>query len=1271
MPDPLNPFSTTGYTQSRAGDPYRPISIYDAPSVLAEQLLSGNASWRAFHDTLLDPDSLAPDERRTIADRIAGTHEGLSKAMIEVASNPWVWASILMGPVGAKALQAGKSLFAIGPEVASITKRSSSWFAKNMLTDIEAIPESATFALETSRNKSMLHERAVSTMAPHVRPLLDQFDSMLGRPGNWHSETPFDPDVYSKGTDEYGIVKNFNFAAWARSHGFDTNQLQKIQEAVPTLQYKRPGAEWAEMTVSPEEMQGDAGITLRARDRSSDLMTQESQRLWARWGGMSARERSDWITRARLAGHDDSPFEYFKQENQTLYRTVWDTASHTNTVPAVFDGAKVSALLDSYGEAGRNYLAAASKVRKQDFISKIGDEKLYTETGNFAVDPVKAHWLASDLSRALSNSTGNLSDIIKGSTSLQGKEALLSLLGEARFGKALAIEDNKERVKFLTDAFTALIDGGVDREKWNTAGAWLPRNSYEPIHVPINGEMRPPPKHLDALQRENLDWAPFSASQAMSDHVIPITDREVHLHPQGLEGFEDYLTEYGRESIMRTQKFANREYAQGKGRMLMGLTPNYDLSHARYTHNMHSDIALNAMPVSEDALMSDAASIPHIDPSVANRRTWMGVIGDVPVNADLTKLRPENRAKITPGILFDRLFARSLDPVRQDRIRNSLIPGALNNAGPEHLAVYNAQIRSKELASWFSQSMIGKAIRNFGPQGAKFMDRVAELGDFSNKLKPADLSGGLARWFYTTHLGLNLSSSILNLMQPLMLAGTVGSYGDVLAAYKDSFLEMSTYARKRMSLGRVFITPAQKQSIMQESFEGMGRGTGGRNITGIGPDPHSVLDSHLIGLQQEGILAKAEDLMLKGFEKSEWFNRNTAYHIIRRSYLRSGRNPLTDPHFVNDAERFILQTQYGQHDLNTPGIFQKGLLANPLARQFFTFPLRSATGALAVFPRLGAEPSYLMGLARTTLRGMGMSAALYEAGKGLFGADLHRGLFASGVTDLFGGQRLLEKQGDVIQLPPVVAVPLDMIRGVASGDMQLLAGAIARTIPGGVALNRAIGISPQFPDIAGGFPSDLQSTYVDWAHPNPEGQVPVFKRDGSLIEYRSPSEITLKALGADLGEWGQQGQLDNYLVKQRDQIIDYRHRYLRALGAQDYSAADSISREFQSRYKVPLTVTQEQVKDYLNNRVTGRTERVLDRIPADVRMPFQQMAGASGTSGALTQGGITAAPSSRRRDPYRNAPVTPEQVAEIQRRQSAVGGGASQDTSSFTGFSSF
>lgn len=179
----------------------------------------------------------------------------------------------------------------------------------------------------------------------------------------------------------------------------------------------------------------------------------------------------------------------------------------------------------------------------------------------------------------------------------------------------------------------------------------------------------------------------------------------------------------------------------------------------------------------------------------------------------------------------------------------------------------------------------------------------------------------------------------------------------------------------------------------------------------------------------------------------------------------------------------------------------------------------------------------------------------------------------------------------------------------------MVAGSLARMVPGGVAINRALGLMPHMPEWrgVGNLPGSLQKTYVGWNQPLPTGEVPVFKGDGTLVDYRRPSEVVAKAMGVDMGAWQEQGSLDNYLVKQREEMLSYRQEYLRAVAGNEFGKAAQIQGEFTQRFKgLPLTVTKDQVETFLQNRGMPRTDRILSRIPQEARSQYQAYANARG-----------------------------------------------------------
>jgi hypothetical protein len=272
------------------------------------------------------------------------------------------------------------------------------------------------------------------------------------------------------------------------------------------------------------------------------------------------------------------------------------------------------------------------------------------------------------------------------------------------------------------------------------------------------------------------------------------------------------------------------------------------------------------------------------------------------------------------------------------------------------------------------------------------------------------------------------------------------------------------------------------------------------------------------------------------------------------------------------------------------------------------------------------------------------------------------------VTDAFGGSRFLEEGNQWIPVPPAVDIPLDAVRAVASGDGALLSDTVARLVPGGVALNKAYGLSPRVDEstLPGRLLGNLQKTYVGWDQ-NVNGYVPVFSGDGRLVDWKSPTEIAARALGVDMGAWSRQGSLDTYIVAQRDLIRQYERKYIEALHHHEYGRAEAIQQEHLRKFKIPLTVSEQQVKGYFDSQAQTRTERVLDQIPVEYRQMYAEMAARQGALPIVSRDAFLSAQSASGRE--RN-PIDPRIVEEVMRRAN-VGPAATTTSGAFSPFPGF
>lgn len=580
----------------------------------------------------------------------------------------------------------------------------------------------------------------------------------------------------------------------------------------------------------------------------------------------------------------------------------------------------------------------------------------------------------------------------------------------------------------------------------------------------------------------------------------------------------------------------------------------------------------------------------------------------------------------------------------------------------EHVATHMALIKGKQGVSAMLESGVGQAMRDSGSWGAGLHKRLKEVADSELTFGGAKgISGSLAKYFYVTHLGLNLASVTMNMMQPLLLASNYGGLPNVLKAYKTAFGELGGYISERMGKHGVrAMTEEQSTALIKKHFKYAN--ADGENLIQIGRDSFSTLDNISFRTDMLGGVGSREsylyDYPMKLFEKAEWLNRSVAAHSVENLYLSKGLNTSvgtpTYYRMLRDVDEMVSATQFGGNALNTPlgfqGVGPFGRAGNnPLARQFMSFPLRSMTSLTADAGRLG-DRGAVKGMGQDFIRGMGISAIFYELGKGLFNTDLSPGLYGASLTQFVGGDRFFQDGNEYIPIPPVVDIPINIIRGALDpGQRQLLQDNLPRLIPGGVAIARAMNFAPSAMNSPlFGLPGSLQKTYVDFDKRTPEGLVGVFKGDGTLIDYQTPGAIFAKQLGVDMGRFKETAGFDGFLLQNRDQILDYRRRAIQALLANEVPKVQKIRDEFKRRYGMDLTISQDQLEAAQKNREVSRTERILDRMPPDQRAMFQQMAVKRAPNMGMTEeqflGGDTAR---QRRELSGTQPPTEPLVAPV------------------------
>lgn len=631
----------------------------------------------------------------------------------------------------------------------------------------------------------------------------------------------------------------------------------------------------------------------------------------------------------------------------------------------------------------------------------------------------------------------------------------------------------------------------------------------------------------------------------------------------------------------------------------------------------------------------------------------------------------------------------SLLPPKDRRLRKMVqeivVPRMMGHVGVKESLLYNLSASVRGQAERFAGSDFGKAIENSTKGGRVFMERLRDFGaDDPGVADIRSLSRKGANYMFSTHIMGNPGSVMLQLFQPIVTTARYVPLRHLAQGYGKALDEMLGYATDFVKEG--YGSGAVKSERIRRNFKFADPSRMGRDVLGITPEILDTVEGHLDAAAKLGpptVVDKLYRTLMSGFEKAEWVNRSVTAHAME-SWMDASKVALRPADRLNRIEEMVRATQFGGNWLNTPALFldQNSAFSNPLIRQFMTFPVNMLT--LNAVPVGGRQPGweYWGGAARDIGRMMGLSAFVYEALKPT-GFDPSRALFASSTTDLVSRFQADPNAGLTVPLPPALSVGLQFLQWVPTQDQELLKQWLPRVVPAGVGLSRLASALPDLPNSPLlGLPGSFQKKYADYGRPLPDGRVPIYNSTThQLVEYKSPFQVISRALGVPLETGIPESELTSTLVAQREEVLRYRARALRALAGNDVAKSQRIQQEFQQRYGVPLTISRQQLKSFLDGRMVARPERVSNRAPAELRGATQQMLGSQSQLLNVSQRGLNAYGTVSQRtkagERQGSAGLSPEAIDELKRlarsqvRQAVGVTSQPQATPAFSRFDSF
>lgn len=1213
---------------------FDPVRSYDKPGVILAQMANGIATTDSVRRVLFDPAALSPNERESFADKMKQSHGGnpVSDTFIDVLTNPIVWLGVLAsvgGGVAAGNLAKGNRFFGAPSGAGAYAKQMFPWLRQIHLTSglTEGIGKRIAY----------LAQRGITTMENTRNELGDVMQTEVARVlqqvSRHHGVTVTRLDPESAPNESVAhTLKLIRGVNATRRLGWDQDRTETIAAGVEPDRYHirvthQPGPTAKNRTnaVEIEKETFDALMKKfkRVRDglhgQTLDLATHK--KLLKQINGLR-KDETMYDSMARL-NIDSVNFRMgLKGEKVRPRRSDTDASLDASSVlegggrikweeverkKLVGDAAALEAVENRFNLHGLQ--RAEKKLYELGRVKLAGDEKHYLATGEFKIDDQKVLRLARTQLQSLSNA-GYMTD--GGNIEIGGEEAVRALLSdevssklmmaaERRTGKKIKIGSTQEEIESVV--IEAYKKGFEDpyymprntTEAYDSQGRKIQYNPYTGRAQGQDGKENPTVSGRTMMRRRTtaLPWDPGDL-EFLATHFGGTT--ELHsLRQHALERVEGQKAEENMYRVMR-------------------IAP--DIAAAKYVATTARDYAMFAM---------DAENDPHIRAIVkdfgpgASPVRLPGPLGRIeaggaPVGSRELEGVPKKMRALGGYSLWDLMdadlkaqsTASNLNTHAVTLWRKHIIPATLGIKGQDEAAHMAAASQMRESALRFANSKFMKAVERTGTYPARFVQELRAWGadPMGDSTMPWQ---AVTKTLYASHLGLNMGSAIINLLQPIQSVHHLG-FDNTVRAYGQSLQMIGQYTAERARLG----TGATREQIDAARKRAFTRAFGGRgaDITSIAElgnawdmvEKQGYGSSGRVGKPQFSVL----ETMMKPFQLAETLNRVVTSNAVFNEYERAGKTSgLNFERATQEASTAVQIMQFGSSPISRPGLFFKDFAKEPIFRQFVQYGLKSFANLFTMPVMMGGTrqigpievksrlPVTLVDLTKMAA----VSAVVYEVGKSMFGIDLSRGLAFGGPTDVIGGQQAFSNKNFPMYIPPALDIGWDAVRYLGTGDSEILKDFAPRVLPGGVAIARALGASPESETLS---TLGLQKTYADWSKSD-SGMVPIYGSDGRYMGEYPTSDVILRAFGADMGRFNNPQELSQFLMKNRDRMRDIRRQFIAATLGNNMSAAQKIKVQYEKSFGMPLTVTQDQFKDAIRTREESVVMRTMNTIDKDLR----------------------------------------------------------------------
>ena len=1213
---------------------FDPVRSYDKPGVILAQLANGIATTDSVRRVLFDPAALSPRERESFADKMKQAHGGnaVADTAIDVLTNPLVWLGVLTsvgGGVAAGNLAKGNRFFGVPSGAGVYTKQMFPWLRKLQLTSghteslgkrIAPLAQVGIHHMENTRGElgdimqtevsrvlkqlSAYHGVEVTRLDPESAPNeAVAHDLRLIRATNAIRRLGFDKDrteTIAAGVepDRYHIRVTHQPGPTAKNR---TNAIEVDQETFNALMKKfkrvQSGQYSQNLDIATHRKLLKQIKGLREGETLHESMTRLGvENVTFRMGlrGEKVRVKSDTA---------DPSLDAASMVEGGV-RTKWEEVERKKLVN---DEAALQSVENRFNLRGLQ--DAESRLYKTGRVKLAGDEEHFRNTGEFKIDEQKVLRLARTQLQSLTNA-GYLTE--GGNVEVGGEEAVRALLSDEVSSQLMMAAEKRTGKKIKTGATAEEIQKVVVEayKKGFEDPYYMPRNTVEA---------------RDARGRK-IQYNPYTGrAQGQDGSENPTVSgrtmmrRRTTALPWDPDDLDFLATHFGGTTELHSLRQHARDRVQGQIAeenmyRVMRIAP--DVAAAKYVASTARDYAMFAMDAANDrnvrAILKDYG--PGASPVRLPGPLGRLEKGGAPVGSRELEGVPEGMRALGGYSLWDMMdadlkaqaTASNLNASAVGLWRKHIIPATLGIKGQDEAAHMAAASEMREGALRLANSRFMKTVEKAGSYPARFVQELRAWGadPMGDEALPWQ---AVTKTLYASHLGINMGSAIINMLQPIQSLHHLG-FANTAKAYAQSLEMIGQYTTERAKLG-MGATREQIEAARKRAFS---RAFGGRaaDLTQIAELGSAWDMVEKQGYGSTGRIGKPQfsllETMMKPFQMAETLNRVATANAVFNAYQAAGKTTgMNFERASQSAQQAVAAFQFGSSPINRPALFYKDFAKQPLFRQFAQYGLRSFANLFTMPSMMGGtrqvgpfEVSGKFGITMVDLTKMAaVSAVVYEVGKGALGVDLSRGLAFGGPTDMVGGQQAFGNKNFPMYVPPVIDIGWDAARYLATGDNEILKDFAPRVIPGGVAIARALGAAPESDTMKA---LGLQKTYADWSKSD-SGMVPMYGSDGRYMGQYPTSDVVLRAFGADMGRFNNPQELSQFLMKNRDGMRDMRRQFISATLGNNMSAAQQVKVAFEKRFGMPLTVTQSQFKDAIRTREESVVMRTMNTIDKDMR----------------------------------------------------------------------